>query len=376
VHNQVKELARRCQVIVLSPTPVSPPIIRRLKVKWAQYASKPKQSEFEGITVYYPRHINIPGEHAYPLRPLLIYLALRNLVVTLKDSVGFELIHGHTICLGGLAGAWLGRAVGAPVICTVHGSDINVYPHRTWLSRIVTQRAISSVDALVTVSTELKEKTLQLGVPRRNIRVIPYGVDIEQFSPADQRRARAKLGLADDKRIIVYISRLDEMKGLSYLLSAFKTVAERNGDCLLVLVGEGPYRSRLEQEVAQLRIQGSVILAGLRSHSEIPTWINACDLVVHPSLSEGSPLPIYEALACGKPVVASRVGGIPELITSDDYGLLVPPANSQALAESLFHGLERTWNSRLIRSYGIQHTWGASADQLLNLYREVLQEGR
>ena len=82
--------------------------------------------------------------------------------------------------------------------------------------------------------------------------------------------------------------------------------------CLLILLGEGSFRRQLTQHIADLNLEPGVIMAGLRPHAEIAKWMGACDLVVHPSLSEGSPLPVYEALACGRPVVASRVGGIPE----------------------------------------------------------------
>jgi glycosyltransferase involved in cell wall biosynthesis len=372
VHNQVKALAERCQVIVLSPTPVSPPVIRRLKVKWAQYASKPDKSELEGITVYYPRYVNIPSEHGYGPGAFFIFLAMGNLVRRLKRSFDFDLIHAHTICLDGPAAVWLGRASGTPVVCTMHGSDINVLPQKSKFTRIIARWAIRNADALVAVSAALKEKALLIGVPKREITVVPNGVDLSQFRPVEQRQVREKLGLPPDKKIIVYVSRLDGSKGLSYLLPAFRTMLERDGNCLLVLVGEGPDRTRLEQQVVQLGLEESVIFAGFSPHNEIPTWINACDLVVHPSLSEGSPLPIYEALACGKPVVASRVGGIPELITSDDYGLLVPPADSGALAGSLLHGLEKVWNSALIQSRGAQYSWDASADRLLDVYQQVL----
>jgi glycosyltransferase involved in cell wall biosynthesis len=182
-----------------------------------------------------------------------------------------------------------------------------------------------------------------------------------------------ELGLPQNDRIILYASRLEQAKGLSYLLAAFKRVTRRRSDCLLVLVGDGSYRKLLEQETADLGLQDQVLFAGLRPHEEMVQWICACNLVVHPSLSEGSPLPVYEGLACGRPVIASRVGGIPELITSDNYGLLVPPANAEVLAESLLLGLEMAWDSQLIRNYGVRHSWSAVADRLLDLYEEVLQ---
>ncbi len=372
VHNQVKALAKRCQVVVLSPTPASPPVVGGMSARWTQYASKPQSAELEGITVYYPRYLNIPGKHGYAPSALLMPWALGKLVEQLKRSFGFDLIHAHTLCLDGPAAVRLGRLVGAPVICTMHGSDVNILPQESRLARRAARWTIQNAAALVAVSAELERKALSIGVPKREIAIVPSGADLERFVPIEQRQARDRLGLPRAGKIIVYISRLDRLKGLSYLLVALKRVLERRRDCMLALVGEGPDRRYLEQQAAQLGLAESVHFAGIRPHAEIPLWINASDLVAHPSLSEGSPLPIYEALACGKPIVASRVGGIPELITSEAYGLLVPPADPLALAEALGHGLEKTWDAALIREHGAQYSWDASAERLIGLYRQVL----
>jgi len=372
VHNQVKELAKRCEMVVVSPTPLSPPSVRWLKARWARYASKPRQIRFEGIEVHYPRYINIPGEHGFPLSAFFYSWAIRGLVVRLKNRFDFDLIHAHAICPDGFAAAQIGRQVGTPVVCTIHGGDVNVYPHRTRLTRLVTRKAIRSVDVIITVSAALKEKTLALETPRREIRIILNGVDLRKFAPVDRQAARAELGLPRDGKVLVYASRLDRAKGLSYLLLAFKMVTERRADCLLALVGDGPYRQHLQQEVAELGLQGEVLLAGIRPHAEIVKWISAGDLVVQPSLNEGSPLPVYEALACGRPMIASWVGGIPELIISDDYGLLVPPASPEALGEALLRGLRKEWDTERIRSHSEKYTWGHVADQLINLYGEIL----
>jgi glycosyltransferase involved in cell wall biosynthesis len=174
-------------------------------------------------------------------------------------------------------------------------------------------------------------------------------------------------------KILVYASRLDEKKGLSYLLTAFKNVLCNESHCLLVLIGCGPYRKHLEQKVIDLGLQDRVVFTGFRPHTEIVKWMSACDLVVHPSLSEGSPLPVYEALACGKPIIASRIGGIPELIISGDYGLLVPPADSEALRTALLSGFRKEWDRERIRNHAEQFTWAHVADQLFSYYNEVLQ---
>jgi teichuronic acid biosynthesis glycosyltransferase TuaC len=372
VHEQVKALPKHCEVVVVSPTSSWSPILRRLKAAWAYYAAKPGKTEFEGIEVYRPRLLHIPTKWVYPLQGFLMDLTLRSLFERLKETFGFDLIHAHTIGLDGFAAARLGRRIGTPVVCTIHGSDINLYPHRTKLSRMVTQQAIRSVDALITVSAALKERTLALETPKREIRVIPNGVDLQQFAPQDKSLARSELGLPQHKRIIVYASRLVKEKGVSFLLAAFKTVLERESDCLLVLVGDGHYRQTLVREAAEAGLQDDVVFAGYRPHAEVVQWMNAGDLVVLPSLTEGAPLPVYEALACGKPLIASRVGGIPEVITSDDYGLLMPPADSEALAEALLYGLHKEWNPRQIREHSTRYSWANIASQVADLYGELL----
>jgi glycosyltransferase involved in cell wall biosynthesis len=316
--------------------------------------------------------MHFPTKWGFSLDGFSMRLALRGLFEKLKETFCFDLIHVHTLCPDGFAAAWLGRRMGIPVVCTIHGGDINIYPHWTKFIRTVTQEVISGVDVLVAVSQESKENTLKLGTPKQDIHVIPNGADLQQFAPQDKGLSRSELGLPQDKRIIVYTSRLSEEKGISFLLAAFKTVIEREDSCLLILVGGGHYRQYLEMEIAKLGLSDHTIFTGHRPHAEVTKWMNAGDLVVLPSLTEGSPLPVYEALACGRPTVASRVGGIPEIISSEDYGLLVPPANSEALADALFCGLYKEWNSQQIREYSTRYSWASVANQLADLYGELL----
>jgi len=375
VHEQVKALRKHCEVVVISPTPVTSPIMRRFKPYWPYYASRPRKTEVEGIMVYRPRYMHLPTKWGFPLDAFLMCLALGGLLNRLKETFSFDLIHAHTLCPDGVAAAWLGRRMGIPVVCTIHGGDINIYPHWTRFIRIVTQQAIRSVNALVAVSAESKERALALETPKQDIRVIPNGVDLQQFAPQDKELSRKELGLPQDKKVIVYASRLAKAKGLSFLLAAFKVVLESENNCLLILVGDGHYRQPLAREIAEMGLHDHVILTGHKPHAEVAKWMSAGDLVVLPSLTEGSPLPVYEALACGRPMVASRVGGIPEILTSDDYGLLVPPANSEALAKALLCGLHKEWNPQQLRKYSSRYSWANVANQLTDLYGELLNGG-
>lgn len=372
VHDQVKQLARHADVLVVSPTPWVPPGLDRLQAKWAAYAATPPQLTLEGVTVHYPRYLNLPGQRGFAPSAFLYGAAVTRYVTRLRSHFDFELIHAHAVVPDGFAAAKIGRRWQVPVICTIHGAEVNVYPDRTWLTHWVTRQAIGAVDQLVAVSAALKRQTLRLACPQREIEVIPNGVDLQQFNLRDKQQLRAELGLPLNVPILLYASRLDPAKGLSYLLAAFKALLAGCPHCLLVLLGDGPYRGHLVQEIEALGLQSNVTLAGPRPHAEIARWMSAADLVVQPSLHEGSPLPVYEALACGRPLIATQVGGIPELITSEAYGLLVPPADVAALSAALRRGVQTAWDAAHIRRYGQQFAWEQMAGRLMTLYRHML----
>jgi glycosyltransferase involved in cell wall biosynthesis len=113
-------------------------------------------------------------------------------------------------------------------------------------------------------------------------------------------------------------------------------------------------------------------LAGGKPHDEIPLWMNACDLFVLPSLNEGNPTVLPEALGCGKPFVGTKVGGVPEVIASDDYGLLVEPADPEGLAEKILVALDREWDREMILAYAERYTWENIAKEIMGVYEQVL----
>ena len=115
------------------------------------------------------------------------------------------------------------------------------------------------------------------------------------------------------------------------------------------------------------------MLAGGKPHDEIPVWLNACDLFVLPSLSEGNPTVMFEAFGCGKPFVGTRVGGVPEVITSNEYGLLVDPANPDDLAEKILMALDREWNREAILACSERYTWENITKEIVSVYDQVLE---
>ena len=139
---------------------------------------------------------------------------------------------------------------------------------------------------------------------------------------SDRNSIRHKLYLYTDAKIIVSVGNLLEVKGQRYLVEAMSQIVKNRSDVFCYIIGSGALELELQQQIDSLGLKDRVILTGPKPHSEIPMWMNACDIFVLPSLNEGNPTVLFECLGCGKPFVGTRVGGIPEIVISDDYGFL------------------------------------------------------
>ncbi len=128
----------------------------------------------------------------------------------------------------------------------------------------------------------------------------------------------------------------------------------------------------LEGLIEESELGQYVLLAGARPHTEIPLWLNAADIFVLPSLNEGNPTVMFEALGCGKPFVGTRVGGVPEVITSEEYGLLVEPGDADALAEKIMLALNREWNREAILEYAARYSWETIGKEIADVYSKVM----
>jgi len=180
--------------------------------------------------------------------------------------------------------------------------------------------------------------------------VIPNGYNPLRFAPANTNYARKKLNLAENARLLVNIGNLEEYKGQKYLIESMKTILAAHQDVMLYIVGQGSLKPELQSLINRYDLQSRVILAGgNKPADEIPLWMNACDVFVLPSISEGNPTVMFEALACGKPFVGTKVGGIPEIITNNKLGILVEPRDPEG------------WRGRSCRRWrpnGMRSTYG------------------
>jgi teichuronic acid biosynthesis glycosyltransferase TuaC len=307
---------------------------------------------------------------------LLHYLSCRRVLRKLLAQGGtFDLIHAHTIMPDGFGAVLLGREFNLPVVCTVHGSDITVYPQENRAVAWATTWALRRVARLITVSEDLKRKVIAMVGPR-DVLVAHNGADPAIFKPASKRDARLALGLPADKKILCNIGYLRADNGPEFLLKAFARLELR--DTLLCLVGDGPLREAVISQAQRLGISDFCIFAKAQPHERIPLWLAAADGLVLCSLAAGLPTILPEAMLCRVPVIATAVGGIPEIVRAGKTGLLVPCKDSEALAHAMSDLLS---NSRCAaemadRAYVFAIdalTWNANARKTIAVYESVLR---
>jgi teichuronic acid biosynthesis glycosyltransferase TuaC len=369
VHEQAKKLAEQgCNIKVVSPIPYTPPLLNRMVGKWNALSNVPHRQIWENMEAYYPRYIGFPRKLFFEYSGDLIFCSIRNFVRKICEVFEFELIHAHTAMPHGYAALKLGELFGKPVVCTLHGSDVMVYPEINSSVKRKTIKTLTQVDRLIAVSTALKRQSEELVGKDLPITVAHNGVDEKIFKLIDRENARKILGLPLDYRIVLYVGHLLPVKGLEYLVEAVHKIQSKY-KLLTILVGEGPLRNRLRKRISRLDLQNKVRLVGRKPHNALYLYMNAADVLVLPSLSEGWPTVIFESFACGLPVIGSRVGGIPEAVKSENHGILFESRDVQGLMNTLESALKKEWDRKRLRKYALKNSWNAVGKKIIKVYR-------
>lgn len=239
-------------------------------------------------------------------------------------------IHAHWFFPQGLVGVLVGKLLGIPVVVTGHGADVALRGRLwSWLRRMVARGS----SAVTVVSSDLRRRLAgAVSAGGQPPLVMPMGVDTARFDAGQEPPAG---------ETVLFVGRLAEKKGVEYLIRAFPLVLSHHPDAHLVIVGDGPLRGKLERLAAELGIQERVTFAGGRSHSELPGFYASCRVFVGPSVvtrsgdTEGLGLVFAEAMAAGRPVVATSVGGITDVVIHGRTGLLVEERSPEALAAAI-----------------------------------------
>ncbi len=314
---QFAHLAKHCELRVVAPIPC-----KQLAVS--------SREVIAGIRTYHPRYFSIPNISRRWLWQFY-YLGIRKTIMLIHKDFPFDIILATWAYPDCYAASIIARKMNKPLICKIHGSDINVYLKASWCRTLVTQ-AFQAAKKVIAVSRSLHDKIASLGINPNKIHVIQNGIDSRFFRKLDRNECRQKLDFQRDKLHGLFVGNLVAIKGVDVLIEAFKYLSENTH---LNILGEGELKKRLLHQVNALGISHRVKFHGRVAHHELPIWNNASDVLCLPSLNEGCPNVILESLACGIPVVGSDVGGIPELINRQEKGIVVPAQNPMALADAL-----------------------------------------
>ena len=280
--------------------------------------------DIDGINVIGTKGLNIPG-----VRGLMFKKNAKKALESLLEKEDIDIIHGHYLFPAGAAAVEVGNEHGIKTYVTAHGSDMFEVYKKQPIMRSTLKNVLKRADVVLAVSNALRHEIIATGVSgiSNKTRICWNSVDIEKFSQKEDNSFRNELGLTD-KPIVLFVGNLIKRKNVDSLLEA-KKIANSNYN--LVIVGDGPLFKKLKKKVEEENIR-DVIFTG--SRNDVENIIPSCDVLVLPSLSESFGLVLIEALACGKPVIGSNVGGITEIIT-DDVGLLVNPNKVSSIASAI-----------------------------------------
>jgi glycosyltransferase involved in cell wall biosynthesis len=326
----------------------------------------------DGLTAYFPSHIAVPG------RPETHVPGIEAAVVSLVGQLGtaqpFDVVLAAMAYPEGVVAHHVARRLKLPYVVMCLGSDVNALAERPAL-RAPIAVALRGATGVICVSEALREKVRALNVAPARVSVQHNGVDGRRFQIRDRDRAREELGLSREGKLVLYVGNLAPEKGVPVLAEAFEHLVESGRkEVRLAIVGGGQLDGELRQLARKHAMEERLLLNGRCPHEEIPTWMAACDVFCLPSFREGCPNVVLEALACGRPVVASRVGGVPELI-DERNGVLVPAGDSSTLATALEGALERRWDPEALRATVQFLSWNDYGLALQRVLREAV-EGR
>jgi teichuronic acid biosynthesis glycosyltransferase TuaC len=283
-----------------------------------------------------------------------------------------DVLLSYFIYPDGYAAVRIGRALGIPAVVTAVGSDINRIPDP--IGRRLTRSTLRNAAFVSTVSDDLRVKALALGADPIRTQTKLNGCDTTIFYPRDRREARQALNIDPDAKVIVYVGRLDLRKGLMELIDAVAQLIPQHSDLRCYIVGDGPDKPALLEAIARYNVAAQITIAPSCPTAQVALWMGAADLVTLPSYNEGCPNVVVEALAAGRPVVATNVGGIPELVDNSG-GRLVPPRDVPALANALAEVLSQTWDASVIAT-GHSRSWPDVAGELYQILEEAIQRQR
>ncbi len=365
VARRLRAASTLADLVIMSPVPWFPFGTRLERYRHRRLI--PERSEVLGLTVLYPRYLSIPRY----LKPLDgVFLAASIWWATRGSR--FDLIDAQLAFPEGWSARLIAMIRNVPYCITVRGHDVNHLPAFPVRGRQV-KYALRGAARVMAVAEALRQCVIALGCPDERAETIPNGVDMEIFRPIPREDACARLKLDPGRRHLVSVGHLVERKGHHILIEALALLkARRLPVPTLAIVGapseEGDYSSVLRELITRHGLEGEVILAGEQSPEMLPYWYSAADALCLASSKEGWANVLLEALACGTPVIGTRVWGTPEVISHESLGILVE-RDAESFAAAFERLAETSFEKDDLVRHASKYTWEQSGKRLAANYR-------
>jgi teichuronic acid biosynthesis glycosyltransferase TuaC len=352
---------------------------------YAKMARTPRHEQRFGVDVLYPRFVRLP-KVGMSSAPFFLALGARAALAQVqREGFDFDVIDAHYYYPDGVAAAMLALWFKKPLVVTARGTDVNLIPEYR-VPRLLIQWAARQAQASIGVSAALVERMRQVGLDAARLHVMRNGVDLQRFQPLHAQQMRSELGITGGP-VVLTVGNLHEHKGQRLTLEAFAQLRRTQADARLYIIGEGPDRNVLRQRAQTLGVADAVSLVGAVPNAELARWYSAADMLVLASSREGWPNVLLEAMACGTPVVASRVGGVPEIVQNNVAGRVVEPRTADAFAAAFADLLgERStgnepdtatgisaWRTR-VRQYAQGFSWDRTSQDQLSLFNRLVAQ--
>lgn len=354
--------------------------------KKSEYMDKLKVYRF---TYFYPARLqrlcydggirpNIRKSWLARIQVLIMPLAFLLSTINLVKKNKINLIHAHWIIPEGFIAALLKKLFKVPYIVTAHAGD--VFPLRQRLWGFFAKIALQNCDFCTVNSNATKMAVLKVA-KIRNIKIIPMGVDLRRFNK-NKKSGRVRKLFGVKKEFILFIGRLAEKKGVKYLIKAMELVTRKFPGSKLIIVGDGPQKSKLELLTKRLELSNNILFAGKIPNKDLPKIYASSDLFVLPSIvtksgdTEGLGVVLLEAIASNVTCIASDVGGIPDIIKHEKTGLLVEQKNPEELAKAMIRLLKNKGLRNKLVKNAQQHvkknySWNVVANKFEKVYRSI-----
>lgn len=368
VETRLRELLKTGEVEtkIVAPVPWFPFSGKRFG-EYGQFAATPAFERRNGLEVFHPRYF-LPPKIGMNVAPhTLAACALPTIRKLMREGFDFDLIDAHYYYPDGIAAGIIAKQLGKPFVVTARGTDLNLIPQHAYPRKLIVQTA-AAAHASIGVCKALMDTLAELGAEPSKLHVFRNGVDLDRFRPEEPSLARKKLGLPDNRKILLSVGHLVERKGHHIAIEALGKLPE---NVFLVIAGSGPERQSLEGLASKLGVTDKVRFTGQLENSELRSWYSAADALVLCSSREGWANVLLESMACGTPVIATNIWGTPEVVSTPDAGRLMDDRTPAALALS-FATLFADYPSRAdVRAHAEKFSWDATTASQLALFRSM-----